>query len=306
MKKKMCIILKNIKAIPVKTIDFGKDFIIKELEEQRKSETMLIISILIRYLIDNRRKLMYFKELEAISTIKLDKTLPAVVRLDGKSFSSFTKNFKKPFCEVFYLSMLDTTRLLLKSDVQGIVGAVVASDEISIFLRSFSNRKGNRSGYFDFNAQKLASTLASRTTRLFNICFRNNVEIFSEENYEDIERVKALKVAIDMAEFDCRSFSLNSSSEIYDYLLNRQLDFRRNAINMAAREEFLHSDLVGVPSAVVENSLNKLGKFVEDKYKYGTMFIKSGGEVFELSSERVSELREEIEIIAKEFEYLED
>lgn len=135
----MCIILKNIKAIPVKTVDFVKDFIIKELEEQRKSETMLIISILIRYLIDNRRKLMYFKELEAISTIKLDKNLPAVVRLDGKSFSSFTKNFKKPFCEVFYLSMLDTTRLLLKSDVQGIVGAVVASDEISIFLRSFSD-----------------------------------------------------------------------------------------------------------------------------------------------------------------------
>ena len=70
---------------------------------------------------------MYFKELELKSTVKLNKTLPVVVRLDGKSFSSFTKNFKKPFCEVFYLSMLDTTRLLLKSDVQGIVGAVVAS-----------------------------------------------------------------------------------------------------------------------------------------------------------------------------------
>lgn len=245
---------------------------------------------------------MYFKELEAESTVKLDKTLPVVVRLDGKSFSSFTKNFKKPFCEVFYLSMLDTTRSLLKSDVQGIVGAVVASDEISIFLRSFSDRKGNRSGYFDFNVQKLASTLASRTTRLFNICFRNNVEIFSEENYDGIERVKALKAAIDMAEFDCRSFSLNSNSEIYDYLLNRQLDFKRNAINMAAREEFSHSDLVGVPSAVVENSLNNLGKFVEDKYKFGTIFVKSGGEVFELSSEGVSELKQEIGVISKEFE----
>ena len=245
---------------------------------------------------------MYFKELEAESTVKLDKTLPVVVRLDGKSFSSFTKNFKKPFCEVFYLSMLDTTRLLLKSDIQGIVGAVVASDEISIFLRSFSDRKGNRSGYFDFNVQKLASTLASRTTRLFNICFRNNVEIFSEENYDDIERVKALKAAIDIAEFDCRSFSLNSNSEIYDYLLNRQLDFKRNAINMAAREEFSHSDLVGVPSAVVENSLNNLGKFVEDKYKFGKIFIKSGGEVFELSSKGVSELKQEIGVISKEFE----
>ena len=245
---------------------------------------------------------MYFKELEVKSTVKLDKTLPVVVRLDGKSFSSFTKNFKKPFCEVFYLSMLDTTRLLLKSDIQGIVGAVVASDEISIFLRSFSDRKGNRSGYFDFNVQKLTSTLASRTTRLFNICFRNNVEIFSEENYDDIERVKALKAAIDMAEFDCRSFSLNSNSEIYDYLLNRQLDFKRNAINMAAREEFSHSDLVGVPSAVVENSLNNLGKFVEDKYKFGTIFVKSNGEVFELSSEGVSELKQEIGVISKEFE----
>lgn len=248
---------------------------------------------------------MYFKELEAKSTVKLDKKLPVVVRLDGKSFSSFTKNFKKPFCEVFYLSMLDTTRLLLKSDVQGIVGAVVASDEISIFLRSFSDRKGNRSGYFDFNVQKLASTLASRTTRLFNICFRINLEIFAEESY-DIKRLQALMAAIDMAEFDCRSFSLNSNSEIWDYLLNRQLDFKRNAINMAAREEFSHSDLVGVPSAVVENSLNNLGKFVEDKYKFGTIFIKSGGEVFELPSERVSELRKEIKIIEKEFEYLED
>lgn len=246
---------------------------------------------------------MYFKELEANSTVKLDKKLPVVVRLDGKSFSSFTKNFKKPFCEVFYLSMLDTTRLLLKSDVQGIVGAVVASDEISIFLRSFSDRKGNRSGYFDFNVQKLASTLASRTTRLFNICFRNNVEIFSEESYDDIERVKALTAAIDMAEFDCRSFSLDSTGEIYDYLLNRQSDFKRNAINMAAREEFSHSELVGVPSAVVENSLNHLGKFVNNKYKFGTIFIKSGGEVFELSSEGVSELKEEIKIMEKEFKY---
>ena len=303
MKKKMCIILKDIGIIPAKTADFGKSFTTKKLEKHEKLEIMLIISILTHYMIKNRRKLMYFKELEANSTVKLDKKLPVVVRLDGKSFSSFTKNFKKPFCEVFYLSMLDTTRLLLKSDVQGIVGAVVASDEISIFLRSFSDRKGNRSGYFDFNVQKLASTLASRTTRLFNICFRNNVEIFSEESYDDIERVKALTAAIDMAEFDCRSFSLDSTGEIYDYLLNRQSDFSRNAINMAAREEFSHSELVGVPSAVVENSLNHLGKFVEDKYKFGTIFIKSGGEVFELPSKKVSKLKQKIGIISKEFEY---
>ena len=246
---------------------------------------------------------MYFKELETKSIVKLDKKLPVVVRLDGKSFSSFTKNFKKPFCEVFYLSMLDTTRLLLKSDVQGIVGAIVASDEISIFLRSFYDRKGNRSGYFDFNVQKLASTLASRVTRIFNTCFRKNVEIFSENSYDDIERVKALTAAIDMAEFDCRSFSLDSTGEIYDYLLNRQSDFSRNAINMAAREEFSHSELVGVPCAVVENSLNHLGKFVEDKYKFGAIFIKSGGEVFELPSKKVSKLKQKIGIISKEFEY---
>ena len=60
MKKKMCITLKDIEVIPANTAGFGKDFITKELEEQRKSETMLIISILIRYMIKNRRRINVF------------------------------------------------------------------------------------------------------------------------------------------------------------------------------------------------------------------------------------------------------
>ncbi len=41
------------------------------------------------------------KEYEHVSKTKLIRRLPVILRLDGKSFHTFTKGFQKPFDEKF-------------------------------------------------------------------------------------------------------------------------------------------------------------------------------------------------------------
>ena len=64
--------------------------------------------------------------------LKFINGLPIVVRLDGKSFHSFTKNMKKPYDQDMMDLMDDTTKYLLEES--GAIIAYTQSDEISLIL----------------------------------------------------------------------------------------------------------------------------------------------------------------------------
>lgn len=57
---------------------------------------------------------------EQIPKIKLMRRTPVIIRIDGRSFHSFTKNFDRPFDDVLIKSIQDTMKYLCEN-IQGCV-----------------------------------------------------------------------------------------------------------------------------------------------------------------------------------------
>lgn len=57
---------------------------------------------------------------ENISKTKLMRRTPAIIRIDGKAFHTFTRGFQKPFDEVLIKTMQETTKYLCEN-IQGCV-----------------------------------------------------------------------------------------------------------------------------------------------------------------------------------------
>ena len=120
---------------------------------------------------------------------KLDENLPICIRIDGKSFHTFTKGLKRPYDERLSNAMIETMNFLMdKSDAR--LG-YTQSDEISLVLFKTASYQ---QGYFGSRVQKLTSILASMATAKFN-----------DEVSKNISEKK-----IYYAFFDCRAFNVPS------------------------------------------------------------------------------------------------
>ena len=62
--------------------------------------------------------------------------VPSLIRLDGKSFHSFTKEFQRPFDLILMRSMWDTARYLCEN-ITGCKMAYTQSDEITLLLTDY-------------------------------------------------------------------------------------------------------------------------------------------------------------------------
>lgn len=90
----------------------------------------------------NRMKSYY----EQIPKTKLMRRCPVICRLDGRSFHSFTKGFKRPFDDVLIQTMQQTAKYLCEN-IQGAVIAYTQSDEISLVLIDYQSFEA--SAWFD-------------------------------------------------------------------------------------------------------------------------------------------------------------
>ena len=160
------------------------------------------------------------KGYERISKTFLPGRTPVIIRLDGKSFHTFTKNLEKPFDERFHYAMRNTASSLMDS-IQGAIFAYIQSDEISIFLRDWDTF--TTQGWFNYNVQKMVSISAAYASVHFNAIFRH------PHHYSN-------------ALFDSRAFSL-SKEEVTNYFIWRQQDATRNSINMLGQHYFSHKEL---------------------------------------------------------------
>ncbi len=57
---------------------------------------------------------------EQIPKTKLMRRTPVIIRIDGRSFHTFTRGFKRPFDEVLIKTMQETTKYLCEN-IQGCV-----------------------------------------------------------------------------------------------------------------------------------------------------------------------------------------
>lgn len=186
---------------------------------------------------------------EQVPKTHLVRRTPVAIRLDGRSFHTFTRGFKKPFDEVLIKSMQETAKYLCEN-IQGCVLAYTQSDEITLILVDYQTLES--SAWFDYQVQKMCSISASMATMAFNRIFREKIE----ELHEDVmdawnvpeDTYKLLEVydkAIQRgAMFDARVFNI-PKEEVTNLIYWRQLDATRNSIQMVGQANFSHNELHG-------------------------------------------------------------
>jgi tRNA(His) 5'-end guanylyltransferase len=172
---------------------------------------------------------------ENISRYYLTRRMPVIIRIDGKSFHTFTRGFKKPFDDVLVKTMQDTMKYLCEN-IQGCVLGYTQSDEISLVLVDYAELTTD--AWFGNNLQKMCSVSASMATMAFNKFFYDNMPA-DEENSGTY--YKALEKG---AMFDSRVFTI-PKEEVCNALIWRQQDATRNSILSVGQASFNQKELHG-------------------------------------------------------------
>ena len=187
---------------------------------------------------------------ENITRYYLTRRMPVIIRLDGRSFHTFTRGFKKPFDDILVSTMQDTMKYLCEN-IQGCVLGYTQSDEISVVLTDYAEITTD--AWFGNNLQKMCSVSASMATMAFTKYFVKNIKecermalIGNIVLFEDDEKyINVLKKAIEKgAMFDSRVFTI-PKEEVCNYLIWRQQDATRNSIQSVGQANFSQKELRG-------------------------------------------------------------
>lgn len=181
--------------------------------------------------------------------------LPICARIDGRSFSKFTKGMQTPFDHVFSMVMAATTQELVRSTAACF--GYTQSDEISLV---WITRDPKQEMPFGGKVQKLTSTLAASAT----------VNFYKEGLKQGWGKTHLLGKT---PTFDCRVFQLPNEVEAANVILWREIDARKNAISKATREFYSTKQMHGKGQADQLEMLKKAGVNFEKDYP---LFIRQG------------------------------
>lgn len=187
------------------------------------------------------------KEYESLTTgCKLMKGLGIIARLDGRSFHTFCRGLKKPFCMELVETMQEVTKFLVE-ETHAQLG-YVQSDEISLCWLDIDKAP------FDGKLFKLQSVLASLATSKFVNYIMNKWHEYrmtiirgeAPENFLDSDPISQWshlngKINKLIPSFDCRVFQLPNEMELANTFIWREIDAVRNSIQMVAQDFFGHS-----------------------------------------------------------------
>lgn len=196
-----------------------------------------------------------------------------IIRLDGKSFSNWTKvnKLKKPFDDGFIEDM-DSTAIYLCQNIQGAKLAFVQSDEITIVLTDFDTLTTD--AWFDGEVQKMTSISASIATSKFNQ-LRLARKCSESDNTLTLEDVNNYKIA----QFDSRVFTIPNRLEVKNCLQWRQQDTVRNSISSLAQSLYSHSELNNKNQSDMQEMCFQKGVNWNDlplKQKNGRLIVRQG------------------------------
>lgn len=194
------------------------------------------------------------KKYEYVSRTHLTPRTPVIIRLDGKSFHTFTRVFEKSFDEIFSKSMQETMKFLCEN-IQGCVLGYTQSDEITLVLVDY--KELDSQGWFDYNVQKCVSVAASMATMAFNRSFyklilRYRLSIYKVKSSEQIDIYE--KAAANGAIFDARIFNI-PKEEVTNCILWRQNDASRNSVQMVGFANFSQKEMQGKSCSEVQDML---------------------------------------------------
>ena len=230
------------------------------------------------------------KEYEKRNQYYLQQRTPVAIRVDGRSFHTFTKGFKRPFDDILMKSMQETAKYMCEN-IQGAKLAYVQSDEITIILVDYDTLETDC--WFNYRTDKLCSISASMATMAFNRVFVKNVDEWGRLTFPnwdeagtneevDVGLLKlndAYQRAIGKgAMFDARCFNI-PKEEVTNLIYWRQLDATRNSIQMVGQANFSHKELQNKSCNDIQDMLHEQKGINWNDYptvcKRGTACIKN-------------------------------
>jgi tRNA(His) guanylyltransferase len=190
---------------------------------------------------------------------KLMPGVPVYARIDGRSFSRFTRNMARPFDTRMTAAMVHALSHVLEES--GATIGYTASDEISL---GWALTDHTQELWFGGKIHKLTSVLASITT----VAFVQGIQRNFENSQELLDR---------MPHFDCRVFQVPNLHELANCFLWRNLDATKNAISQAAHHYYNHAELQGKNSSQKQEMLFQKGinfNDLPDSFKRGVFVRK--------------------------------
>lgn len=185
----------------------------------------------------------------------LPKRIPLILRLDGRSFSNYTKKLARPW-DLNFSHAMDAVAKKLCEEIQGAQIAYIQSDEISVFVHNYKSLSS--SAWFDNNFQKIVSISAAIASSEMTI-----------QSFLIFNKIKA-------AQFDSRVIIL-PESEVCNYFIDRQNDATRNSIQSVAQSKFSHKQLYKKNAKEMQEMLFQVGinfNNLEPYFKRGRCCIK--------------------------------
>lgn len=171
-----------------------------------------------------------------------------IIRLDGKSFHTFTRGCKKPF-DRSLMDCMQAATLKLCEEIQNVKIGYTQSDEITLVLTDFDER--GTCQWFDGNLQKMVSVSASIATAEFNkrwsrVATELFYETLSDVVYDHnglVAEILNFQDELKSAHFDSRAYTVSECWEAYNAVLWRQNDASKNSVQMVARALYSHGTL---------------------------------------------------------------
>ena len=195
------------------------------------------------------------KEYEAAEcSRRLSPMQPVIARIDGRTFSSFTRGAERPFDRRITQAMVETTRHLMV-ETNACMG-YTQSDEITLAWLATDERQQI---WFDGRVTKMTSQLAAHATLRFNRVLESLAPEFSHRE----------------PTFDARVWSVPDRKEGANVFRWREWDAIKNSISMAARSQFSTAELHGKNSRRKKAMLLEKGIDWDDYplcFKHGTFF----------------------------------
>jgi tRNA(His) 5'-end guanylyltransferase len=220
-----------------------------------------------------------------------------IMRLDGRAFSKYQNNFRRPHDEAFFRAMaLTACDLLLEFKCNS---CYCESDEISMIW--FHPKKPQYQG----RMQKLCSVIAGFASARFNDHVKRQVFRVICENNEELrsklgiclddlvvsdktvifgddlitsngvyEPDKLRHIIAGRAHFDARVFCMPEPDHVLKYVLSRMDDGLRNAVNAFARMRFSQEEMTNKSCKQVLRMLRRENMDLSkepDWFKYGVL-----------------------------------
>ena len=206
----------------------------------------------------DKRMKSYEKE---FTSKKIDKSKFVYARIDGRSFSKFTKGMEKPFDTQLHDCFVTAMQTLMKETNANM--GYTQSDEISLLWWPLEEPS---EFMFAGKIQKLTSVLASITTSSF-------YDRFLTHFGNDYGKLPA---------FDCRIINLPSQKEALNMIEWRKQDAFRNSVQSAAHFYFGHKKLMHKTTReklkmMADTGIGFFDQFHEE-FRVGTTMTMATGE----------------------------